>query len=420
MKTLMIGGLLTASILVAAQQKTATTSIDPVVRWNRLVTDASAAAGTDPLTESRVLAIAHGAIHDAVNAIDPRYQSCMSPLAPASGGSIDAAIAEAAHDVLVELLPATKSTLDPALDETLRALGKSEAASLGVETGKRAARAMLAARADDGSKSTVEHRVGTRPGDYQPTPPDFTPAWATQWGMVKPFVLETPAQFRPGPPPAVDSALAHRDVETLRRIGGQTGSERNEEQSQIARFWYENTPQGWNRIAREIATSRTADAVESARLFAQLNFAIADGYIAVLEAKYHYDYWRPVTAIRAGGASEWLSNLGTPPIPDYPSGHAAAGNAAATVLARFYGSDYVAFTTTSGAPFAGITRKFWSFSQAARENCASRVLAGIHFPTAVDVGYRLGEDVGTWVCEHSLQPVAKKLGSEVGSGTAQR
>src|SRR5262249_6650786 len=131
-------------------------------------------------------------------------------------------------------------------------------------------------------------------------------------------------------------------------------------------------------------------------------------FIAGFEAKYHYAYWRPATAIRATGASGWLSFLGTPPVPDYPSTHTVLGAAAATVLARFFENAFVAFESTSGQPYAGITRKFWSFSEAARENGASRVLAGLHFPTAVRAGYQLGEDIGTWVFEHALRPDVDK------------
>jgi hypothetical protein len=261
---------------------------------------------------------------------------------------------------------------------------------------------MLAARARDGADLRAERQPGTEPGAYRPTPPDFTPAWMAHWGNVTPFSMRSGAQFRPSAPPAADSALARRDLEQVRRIGGHGDPARDDEQDQIARFWYESAPQGWNRIACGVAQSRQLDAQQSARLLALVNVALADGFIASFEAKYHYGYWRPATAIRAAGSREWLSNLDTPPVPDYPSAHAVLGAAAATVLARFFADDFVAFATTSGQPFPGITRRFWSFSAAARENAASRVLAGLHFPTAVNVGYELGEQVGTWVFEHSL------------------
>jgi len=196
------------------------------------------------------------------------------------------------------------------------------------------------------------------------------------------------------------------DTAVVRSIGAKNGSSRNDEQGELARFWYENSTQGWNRIARNVVETRSGDLHDNARLIALVNLALADGYIAVFEAKYHYAYWRPVTAIRESGERDWLSYLATPPIPDYPSGHSVVGAAAAAVLARFYGTDFVSFRVTSGDPFPGIARNFWSFSEAARENGASRVLAGIHFPTAVAAGFVQGDAVGAWVFDHALRPLA--------------
>jgi hypothetical protein len=228
----------------------------------------------------------------------------------------------------------------------------------------------------------------------------------THWGTLAPFVLRSAAQFRPLPPPAVGSAQARADVDEVRKIGARAGSLRNDEQSEIARFWYENVGQGWNRIARGVAAERGLDLWETARLFALLNAAIADGFIAAFEAKYHYAYWRPTTAIREAGEGVWLSYLDTPPVPDHPSAHAVTGAAAAAVLARCFENDFVSFTATSGEPYPGLVRHFWSFSEAARENGASRVLAGIHFPTAVRAGLEQGDKVGAWVFDNAVRPIA--------------
>lgn len=376
-----------------------------VLRWNRIVTDALAAAGTDPLTESRDLAIVQISVHDALNAIQARNETYGTAMGSGAGASAEAAVAQAAHDSLVALMPAAKPALDRELAASLAKVAQADARTRGVDLGRRTAEATFAARAKDGADKKVAFPPGTKPGEYRPTPPDETPAFMAQWGGVTPFVLQSSAQFRPSAPPAPDSALALRDVAQVAAIGGKD-SVRSEEQSEIARFWYENSPQGWNRIARTVAQSKELDAWDSARMLALVNIAMADGFIAVFEAKYHYAFWRPVTAIRAAGANGWLSYLPTPPLPDHPSGHTVLGAAAATVLARFFESDFVAFETTSGAPYPGIVRKFWSFSEAARENGASRVLAGIHFPTAVRTGYQLGEEVGTWAFEHALRPRA--------------
>jgi hypothetical protein len=388
-----------------------------VLRWNRIATDALEAAATDPLTESRILAIVQISVHDALNAIEPRAVTYTTGVGPAGAAAPDAAVASAAHDALVQLFPGAKATLDEELSRSLTRIADRDLRARGVDLGRRSAAAILALRAHDGADQPIDVPAGTAPGAYRPTPPDETPAMFGQWGAITPFALQSSAQFRPVPPPAVDSALAQREVALVRAIGGQDSTTRNDEQSEIARFWYENSTQGWNRIARNVARSSELDAWDSARLLALVNIAMADGFIAGFEAKYHYLFWRPATAIRASGDGDWLSYLVTPPVPDHPSTHTVLGAAAATVLARFFESDYVAFETSSGQPYPGLTRRFWSFSEAAQENGQSRVLAGLHFPSAVRAGYRLGEDVGTWVFEHALLPRAV-AGEPVASKTA--
>jgi membrane-associated phospholipid phosphatase/methionine-rich copper-binding protein CopC len=357
------------------------------------------------MTESRIFTILHVAIHDAVNAIDRRHEPYRAQTLLAPGASIDAAIAAAAHATLTNLMPAANSTFDAVYEEALLKIADGEAKQRGLEIGRQAAATILVARKNDGSNRTVTRAPGTKPGEYRPTPPDFTPAFFAHWGNVTPFVLKSPAQFRPVPPPAVKSAQALADLKEVKTIGAEKSATRTDEQSEIARFWYENSTLGWNRITREVAIAQQLDVVENARLFALVNLAMADGFIGGFEAKYHYNYWRPASAIREAGDSLWINYLWTPPVPDYPSTHTVLGASAAAVLERFFGTDFVNFTMTSGAPYPGITRKFWSFSEAARENGASRVLAGIHFSTAVNAGYLQGSQIGTLVFEQALRPV---------------
>lgn len=409
--------IFTAVLLLVAS---VSASEDEVVRWNRIANDVTAAAQADPLTESRIFTILHVAIHDAVNAIDRRYEPYRAQTLLTSGASIDAAIAAAAHTTLIQLMPAAKSTFDAAYEEALQKIWDGEAKKRGLEIGRQAAAAILAARKNDGADRTIALALGTKPGEYRPTPPDFTPAFFAHWGNVTPFVMKSSAQFRPVPPPAVNSAQALTDLKEVKSIGAEKSATRTAEQSEIARFWYENSTQGWNRIAREVAIAQQLEVVENARLFALVNLAMADGFIGGFEAKYHYNYWRPATAIRATSDSSWMNYLWTPPVPDYPSTHTVLG--AAAVLERFFGTDFVNFTMTSGAPYPGITRKFWSFSEAARENGASRVLAGIHFSTAVNAGYLQGSQIGAWVFEHALRPVSapKTLPASTASAESSR
>lgn len=390
------------SSLILAQT---TKSADAVVRWNHLATEVAAAAQMDPLTESRILAMLHVAIHDAVNAIDQRYAPYRLQTQSLREASADAAIAAAGHATLIALMPAAKSQFDAERENTMRAIKDEKARAAGLELGRKAAAAILAARKNDGANRTVTRAPGTKPGEYRPTPPDFTPALFAHWGDITPFVLKSSAQFRPVSPPAVNSATAIADMEEVREIGAEKSATRTAEQSEIARFWYEGSSQGWNRITREVAISQQLDTWENARLFALVNLAMADGFIGGFEAKYYYNYWRPATAIREAGDKEWLNYLPTPPVPDYPSTHTVLGAAAATVMAKFFGTDFISYSMTSGAPYAGITRKFWSFSEGARENGSSRVLAGIHFTSAVNAGYQQGEQIGAWVYENALRPV---------------
>jgi PAP2 superfamily len=384
-----------------------------VTKWNRVALEMTAAAQNDPLTASRILAIVQAAVHDAVNAVAPRYETYLPARKTDRRASPEAAVASAAHTALAALLPASRAKLDVALTESLNAASNDSARSEGLALGRDVAMAILAHRQDDGAARPGFYDAGTKPSEYRPTPPDFTPAFMPQWGKVQPFVLASPGQFRPVPPPAIGSEAYARDLEEVRAIGSETSVTRTPEQSQIAKYWYESSVQGWNRIAREIAIDRKLDAWDAARFYALVNVAMADGFIAGFDAKYQYNFWRPITAIRVlepgdGHPADepgWSSFLVTPPVPDYPSTHMVLGAAAAAVMREFLRTDFVSFTMTSGAPYGGITRRFWSLSAAARENGASRVFAGIHFLTAVTAGYELGDRVGVWVFEHAFAPL---------------
>jgi hypothetical protein len=395
---------------------------DEAVRWNRIATDAAAAAGTDPLTESRWFAILHIAIHDTANLVEPRFELYGEHGSVRPRVSLEAAVASAAHAVLVELMPASRAAFDQALAETLGRVPDGAAERGALELGERVARDILAGRADDGAARTVAYAAGTGRGEYRPTPPDLTPAFLPQWGSVVPFALRASAQFRPDPPPAPGSPAALADLAEVREVGGAKSAARTATMTEIAKYWYENSSQGWNRIARAVVEERQLDPLASARLLALVNIAMADGFIGGFEAKYHYRYWRPVTAIREAGEAEWLSELPTPPVPDHPSTHTVLGAAAASAMACALGTDFVEFSMTSGAPYPGLERRFCSLSQAAWENGLSRVLAGIHFRSAVVAGYQQGNLVGAWACENTLRPLdaAMKLPGERTAAAASR
>jgi hypothetical protein len=388
---------------------------DVVIDWNVIATNAAFAAGKNALEQSRIYAMTHAAIHDALNAIDRRFKTYALDRRAEPNASPEAAVAAAAHGVLVAQLPTQQATLDAAYAASLAGIADGPAKTNGVAIGQAAAAAILALRSVDGSTAPMPYTPRNEPGAYQLTPPNFAPAVLPGWGSVTPFALRSGAQFRPAPPKFLDltSAEYAADYNEVKAVGELNSATRTAEQSEIARFWYEGSPNGWNRIARVVAAQRGLDPWRNARLFGLLNFAMADGFIAGFDGKYFYDFWRPVTAIRAGATDNnpatvadpaWATFLVTPAAPDYPSTHSVLGAAAAETLARFFGADAISFTATSGAPFPGITRSYTSFSQAARENADSRVYAGIHFRSACRDGLIQGTRVGRYVFEHALRP----------------
>jgi hypothetical protein len=382
-------------------------------------------------------AMTHLAIHDALNAIDRRSRPYAFNATAKRGASPDAAVAAAAHDVLVALVGQISAPFPPACVQAgvasvetdytaaLAAIPDGRHKTRGIEVGQAAAAAILALRAADGSDTPLvvnDFPQGTAPGEYRFTP--GTPfAFAPGWGTVTPFVLDRSSQFRPGPPYAVTSKRYAADLNEVKALGGDgvtTPSARTPEQTEIALFWVESSPLQWNRIARTVSAGH--DAWAQARLFALLNMALADGYVSSFETKYHYNYWRPVTAIRAADTDgnprtsadpTWTPLVTTPPIPEYDSAHAVQGGAGATVLKRFFGTDRIGFSTCSLTLPAGatctdsspITRSYASFSDAAQENGVSRILVGFHFRKAVDEGIEHGNRIGDLAVDRFLRPV---------------
>lgn len=392
---------------------------DAVTDWNDLATTVGASAQPNPLVQSRAYAMTQAAVHDALNAIDRRFEPYAYRAPVQRGASPEAAVAAAAAGVLTALFP-EEPAIEAAYQGALAVIPPGEHKSDGIAIGQAAAQAVLAARADDGAAAANRpYTEPPGPGVWEPTPPAFLPAFLPGWGKVETFSLRHGAQFRPGPPWELllrgeEYAAQYDEVSD---VGSFTSTTRTAEQSDIARFWYEGSQVGWNRIARILAAQRTFDLWENARLFALVNFALADAYIAGFDGKYFYHYWRPITAIRKGdtdgnsstaGNPAWSSFLVTPPSPDYPSTHSVLGAAAAEVLRRYLRTDSMSFSMTSGAPFAGITRSFNGLSEAALENANSRVLAGIHFRTATVDGLRMGEKIGGYVFIHALRPVKRE------------
>jgi hypothetical protein len=406
---------------------------DAVIDWNKTAASAAFAAGldnsdgcVDPLHESRIFAMMHAAIYDALNAIERRSQPYALDAQAPAGSSPEAAVAAAAHDVLLAVFPQLPSELGlttaAATDlvekdyvAALAAIPDTPAKAQGILIGQAAAAAILVLRDADGSNALFldsGYVPGPNPGDFQFIP-GLPFAAGPGWGKVTPFVLTSSSQHRPKAPYALSSKKYAADFDEVKSLGAVDSTTRTAEQTEIALFWVEGAPQGWNRIARIVSVQHGLDLWQNARLFGLLNFASADGYIADFETKYFYKFWRPITAIRAADTDgnpdtvadpTWDSLRGTPPAPDYSSGHSVEGGAMSEVLARFFGTDKVSFSTSSSTQ-PGVTRSFTSFSQAAEENGNSRVYIGFHFRHAVTEGIKLGSKVGEVAFNHYLRPV---------------
>jgi membrane-associated phospholipid phosphatase len=383
-------------------------SADPVTDWNVAALNAIRAARTAPPVASRALAILHLSIYDAVMGISRTHeQYAVESRVPASA-SREAAASAAAHKALVALFPASASSFDNLHAITLADIEDGPQKDSGIAWGEFVADQILALRANDGSSAVMPAPGGSGPGIWVPTPPAFASYLLPQWGFVTPFSMPGNGAFRPGGPPSLSSAAYLADVNEVRALGAAVGSTRTPDQTEIALFWADGagteTPPGhWNTIARLVGASERNTLEENARLFALLNVAMADAAICSWEAKYMYNFWRPVTAIRASLDPTWSSLIATPPFPDYISGHSTFSGAASTVLAMFYGTDNIEFST--GSDFLpGVTRSFDSFSAAAAEAAISRLYGGIHFRSANQDGMQSGSTIGEWAVMHQLLP----------------
>jgi hypothetical protein len=417
-------------------------SSNAVIGWDE-VAGRAAVAGCqapffNPFHESRSYTMAALAAHDALNAIDRRSSSYAAHFRAPRFASPDAAVAAAEHDALVagfraatgpfaDCAPAGIAIIEDYYARAVAAIADGPAKSAGLDAGRRAAAAIVAKRAHDGSDVSLfdyDYPQGTAPGEYRFTP-TFDFAYARHWGEVTPFALRDADQFQADPPLSLTSPRYARDLNEVKDYGGDgvtTPTKRNAWQTEVAHFWWESSPLMWNAIGRTVAANKHLDLWEQARLFAVLNMALADGYIAVMNDKYLYKFWRPVTAIREadtdGNAATtadptWTPLEVTPGIPDHPSGHSIEGGAAAGALIGFFGTDHVRFsacsvTVTTGDGNCGsanpILHRFSSFTQAAEENAESRIWIGFHFRYATSQGTDEGLKIGSWAASHVLQP----------------
>jgi hypothetical protein len=369
---------------------------DVITDWNSKAEAIAIEKRIGPPPNARIMAIMHVAMFEAVNAIERRYSPYALKLSADRAVPKEAAAASAAHMVLSAIHPDRKADLDAALKISIPA--NTEGVAAGIELGKEAAAGILALRAKDGMDTVESYRPVTQPGVYVPA---VIPISSTI-GAMKPWVMETASQFRPEPPPALNSKTWTDDINEIRELGGLKSAKRSAEQTEIGRFWFMTGPQAWNPIVRQLAVAKKLDIVDCARLFAVTSLAASDAFIAVFEAKYHYNFWRPVTAIRnadlTGNAAtpreaSWLPLGDTPMHPEYPCAHCISSSAVGAVLTRLFGDEIpqVSMTSTTAS---GVTRKWTRIQDYMSEVSLARILAGFHYRNSTKVGNEMGRKIG--------------------------
>jgi len=400
----LLSGMVATALLVAPA------GADVVTDWNMTTNDLVAKdIGNNP--KLRTLAMVHVAISDAINTVQNRYTRVIATLPAAPGASVEAAAATAAWHILTQIYPKEKAKIEEAYATSLKAIPEGPAKSEGITLGMEVAKAVQADRATDGTSAPDTYRPHTTPGAYVPT---TLPLWE-QYARAKPWVLKSADQFRPGPPPALSSAEWARDYNEVKSLGGTKSTARTPEQTEAVTFW-ENVNFGpaWQAAARELSTNKEMPLAECARLFALLNMSLANAYIVNWDAKYTYNFWRPITAIRNGDqdgndATErdagWTSFNPTPMHPEYPSQATINATIASAVLESVFGPVKAIPFTATDVRDAKRTRQFASLADMAEEQKNVRVWGGVHYRFAIRASEEVGPKVAAYMIENTLKPV---------------
>ncbi|HEU4342297.1 MAG TPA: vanadium-dependent haloperoxidase [Candidatus Binatia bacterium] len=381
---------------------------DVITDWNERAVAAGYTARISPGASARNIAMVHVAMFEAVNSIEPRYSPYRARLPVEPGASLDAAAAAAAHYLLARMYPDQAKEMEKAFQTSLGAVADGPPKMEGIQLGEQAAIAILAERSTDGADAPNTYRPFTIPGRYVPT---SLPVMSS-WGAVRPFALKTSSQFRPVAPYALTSMQWAKDYNEVKRMGAKVSSGRTAEQTEIARFWALVGPATYNPIARQLSAANKLGVLENARLFALFSMAASDAGTAIFEAKYKYNFWRPVTAIRNGDLdgnksterdSSWEPFIETPMHPEYPCAHCTFQSTAAGVLEAFFGDQVPTFRLTSTtAP--GVTRTFSKLSDYVAEVVNARVYDGVHYRRSGDAGVAMGRKIGQYTVENYLKP----------------
>ena len=403
--------LVTVAVLALAVASPA--RADTVTEWNLNASQALlVAAGQPPQVSVPHLAMVHGAVYDAVNAIDGRHEGYLLTARVASASdSKEAAAATAAYRVLLSIVPGQQAALDAQYAASLAGIAEGPAKTRGIAVGEAAASAMIVARTGDGRFGPFRFAVGFEPGVWRPVLPAFVNDPAAWLKDLRPFLIESSSQFRSKGPLRLRSRKYAREFAEVKSLGSATSTTRTADQTLAARYWAENPPATWSRIFRKLSGQEGLSIAENARLYAMLYMTAADALISVWDDKAARSFWRPITAIREAGTdgnprtnadAGWLPLIPNPPYPEHPSGHTGLSGSIVATLREFFGTDKIGWTDTNNA---GLTRSFTRFSDAIDEIVDARVWSGIHFRTADRQGERIGRQVAKWRDKHYFRPV---------------
>jgi hypothetical protein len=385
-------------IIVVSMLTAQVARADVVTDWNVKAGDIVLDARLGAQTAYRVMAIVHTAVYEAVNAITRRYPDSGLKLEAPPGASVEAAVAAANRVTLAKLAPSQQGDIDGAYRAALAMIADGPAKTAGIAVGEKAAAAILALRADDGADAIETYRPYTAAGVYVPTVIPVAP----QWPQRKPWLMTSPAQFRPGPPPGLASELWARDYNEIKALGGKNSSRRTPEQTEIALFWMATMPLVYHGVVRSVANQPGREVTRNARLFMAVTQAMDDAMMAVMDAKYHYSFWRPFTAIRNGDldgndATErdpsWTPLIETPMHPEYPCAHCINSSAVGAVLKAEIGAGPTPTLKTTSY-ISGATRSWTKIEDFTREVANARIYDGVHYRNSTEVGSAMGKQVG--------------------------
>jgi hypothetical protein len=408
--TLLAALLLTMPMLCTPAVAWAQTT-NMVITWAvHSQTAAYEVARQPPYINGRTFAMVQGAVYDAANAVSgtPYQPYLVSPPAR-RGDSLDAAVATAAHHVLLSLFPDQAPALNAQYAESLAPIRDGRSKRGGIAVGAAAAAAMIDARRNDGAARTATWTIGTEPGQWRPTPPAFAQDGA-QIADIKPFVIPRGDLFGTAGPPALDSAAYARDLNEVKALGGAGSTVRTQDQTEAAIWWHDRRQTEWE-IKRQLAQTQHLSPLQTARMFAMTDVTRYDSTISCFNQKRAWNFWRPVTAVQLADTDgnpataadpAWLPLLITPPFPDHTSGHSCTTATIMTALRQYFGRDDIAFSAYSAD--SGTTRHFGSFSQALAEVTEARIWGGVHFRTADVQGVQLGTQVARYVLAREFRP----------------